>query len=70
MADSANIVYLKFAKPFESVPYEEKLGIKQQARSIPKIDLVQKIGKSNRYFQLSWYDTVSWLTGSAVTKKM
>ncbi len=70
MADSANIVNLILAKPFESLPYEEKLKIKQQGRSTPKIDLVQKIGKSNRSFQLSWYDKVSWLTGSAVTKKM
>ncbi|KAL1281285.1 hypothetical protein QQF64_000088 [Cirrhinus molitorella] len=66
MADSANIVDLILAKPFESVPYEEK----QQGRSTPKIDLVQKIGKNNRSFQLSWYDKVSWLTGSAVTNKM
>ncbi len=70
MADSANIVDLILAKPLESLPYEEKLRIKQQGRSTPKIDLVQKIGKSNRSFQLSWYDKVSWLTGSAVKKKM
>ncbi len=56
MADSANIVDLILAKPLESLPYEEKLRIKQQGRSTPKIDLVQKIGKSNRSFQLSWYD--------------
>ena len=30
MADSANIVDLILAKPFESVPYEEKLRINQQ----------------------------------------
>ncbi len=48
MAVSANIVDLILAKPFESLPYEEKLRIKQQGRSTPKIDLVQKIGKSNR----------------------
>ncbi len=65
MADSANIVDLILAKPLESLPYEEKLRIKQQGRSTPTIDLVQKIGKSNRSFQLSWYDKVSWLTGSA-----
>ncbi len=53
MADSANIVDLILAKPLESLPYEEKLRIKQQGRSTPKIDLVQKIGKSNRSFQLS-----------------
>ncbi|KAA0702302.1 hypothetical protein E1301_Tti017936 [Triplophysa tibetana] len=70
MADSANIVDLILAKPLESLPYEEKLRIKQQGRSTPKIDLVQKIGKSNRSFQLSLYDKVSWLTGSAVKKKM
>ncbi len=70
MADSANIVDMILAKPLESLPYEEKLRIKQQGRSTPKIDLVQKIGKSNRSFQLSWYDKVSWLTGSAVKKKM
>uniref|UniRef100_A0A9J7XFA7 DUF4371 domain-containing protein n=1 Tax=Cyprinus carpio carpio TaxID=630221 RepID=A0A9J7XFA7_CYPCA len=70
MADGANIVDLILAKPFESVPYEEKLRIKQQGRSTPKIDLVQKIGKNNRSFQLSWYDKVNWLTGSAVTNKM
>ncbi|KAA0713083.1 hypothetical protein E1301_Tti008606 [Triplophysa tibetana] len=70
MADSANIVDLILAKPLESLPYEEKLRIKQQGRSTPKIDLVKKIGKSNRSFQLSWYDKVSWLTGSAVKKKM
>ncbi len=69
MADSANIVDLILAKPLESLPYEEKLRIKQQGRSTPKIDLVQKIGKSNRSFQLSWYDKVSWLTGSAVKKE-
>ncbi len=69
MADSADIVDLILAKPFESLPYEEKLRIKQQGRSTPKIDLVQKIGKSNRSFQLSWNDKVSWLTGSGVTKK-
>ncbi len=70
MADSANIVDLILAKPLESFPYEEKLRIKQQGRSTPKIDLVQKIGKSNRSFQLSWYDKVSWLTGSAVLLAM
>ncbi len=60
MADSANIVDLILAKSLESLPYEEKLRIKQQGRSTPKIDLVQKIGKSNRSFQLSWYDKVSY----------
>ena len=70
MADYANIVDLILAKPFDSLPYEEKCRIKQQGRSTPKIDLVQKVGKGNRSYQLSWYDKVSWLTGSAVTKKM
>jgi len=69
MADSANIVDLILAEPFESLPYEEKFWIKQQGRSTPKIDLVQKIGKHNRSFQLSWYEKVTWLTGSAVTNK-
>ncbi|XP_062395997.1 52 kDa repressor of the inhibitor of the protein kinase-like [Sardina pilchardus] len=70
MADSANIVDLILAMPFESLPHEEKLRIKEQGRATPKIDLVQKIGQRNRSFQLSWYDKVSWLTASAVTKKM
>ena len=58
------------AKPFERLPFEEKLQIKQQGRSTSQIDIVQKIGNHNRSFQPSWYDNVSWLTGSAVTKKM
>ena len=70
MADNLNIVDRILAKPFESLPYEEKLKIKQQGRSTPKINLVQRAGKRNRSFQLSWYDKVSWLTGSDVTNKM
>ncbi len=70
MADSANIVDLILAKPLESLPYEEKLRIKQQGRSTPKIDLVQKIGKSNRSFQLSWYDKVSCLALLAIERTL
>jgi hypothetical protein len=70
MADTANIVYLLLAKPFDSLPYKEKLRIKQQGRSTPKIDMVQKVGKGNRSFQLFWYGKISWLTVSAVTNKM
>uniref|UniRef100_A0A3B4ULN7 TTF-type domain-containing protein n=1 Tax=Seriola dumerili TaxID=41447 RepID=A0A3B4ULN7_SERDU len=70
MADNMNVVDWILAKPFDSLPYKEKIRVKQQGRSTTKIDLVQKVGKSNRSFQLSWYDKVSWLTGSAVTNKM
>ena len=72
MADNMNVFDRILAKPFDSLPYgnEEKLRVKQQGRSTPQIDLVQKVGKSNRSFQLSWYNKVSWLTGSAVTNKM
>ncbi|KAL7385224.1 hypothetical protein ABVT39_017898 [Epinephelus coioides] len=56
MADNLNIVDRILAKPFESLPYEEKLTVKQQGRSTPQIDLVQRVGKSNRSFQLPWYD--------------
>ena len=55
MTDNANIVDLLLAKPFDSLPYEEKLTINQQGRSTPKIDIVQKVGKGNGSFQLSWY---------------
>ncbi len=50
MADSANIVDLILVKPFESLPYEERLRIKQQGRSTPKIDSVQQIGKGKSSF--------------------
>ena len=70
MADSMNVVNQILARPFDSLPYEEKIRVKQQGRSTPKNDLVQKVGKSIRSFQHSWYDKVSWLTGSAVTNKM
>lgn len=70
MADNANVVDRILAKPFDSLPYEEKISVKLQGRSTPKIEFVQKLGKRNRPFQVSWYDKVSWLTGSAVTNKM
>ena len=70
MADNLNVVDRILAKPFDSLPYEETLRVKQQGRSTPQINLVQKMGKRNRSFQLSWYDKVSWLTGSAITNKM
>ena len=66
MADSMNVVDQILARPFDSLPYEEKIRVKQQSRSTPKIDLVLKVGERNRSFQHSWYDKVSWLTGSAV----
>ena len=67
---AAHFVDLILPKSFDSLPYKEKVRIKQQGRSTPKIDLVQKVGKNNRSFQLSWYDKLRWLTGNAVTKKM
>uniref|UniRef100_A0A8C5G6F7 TTF-type domain-containing protein n=1 Tax=Gouania willdenowi TaxID=441366 RepID=A0A8C5G6F7_GOUWI len=67
---NVNVVDRILAEPFDNLPYEEKLCVKQQGRATPHIDLVQKVGKSNRSFQLSWYNKVGWLTGSAVTNKM
>ena len=37
---------------------------------MPKLDLIQKTGRGYRSFQVSWYEKVNWLTGSAVTNKM
>ena len=47
------------ARPYYSLPYEEKIKIKEQGRPMPNIDLVKKVGKNNRSFQLSWYEKVN-----------
>ena len=51
--DNMDVVDRILAKPFERLPFEEKLQIKQQGRSTSQIDIVQKIGNHNRSFQPS-----------------
>lgn len=62
------ISFLK-GKKFSLLTLEEKLQLKNSQKR-PDLKLSQKDGKTVRHFNVNWYTTFTWLTGSVATNKV
>ena len=52
-----------------NLPFEQKLALKSKIPK-PNLVIIQKDGKVNRKFQISWYSKYKWLAGCAKSKTL